>query len=79
MHAAARFRVWPSQQVMRGLPEGGAGGKRTRSGMRREEGALPNAVALITSSGSKATWINGARLEQDKRTALRCGDEVVLA
>jgi hypothetical protein len=47
--------------------------------MRREEGALPNAVALITSSGSKATWINGARLEQDKRTALRCGDEVVLA
>jgi hypothetical protein len=35
-------------------------------------------VASITSSGSQATWINGARLGKDKRTALRCGDEVVL-
>jgi hypothetical protein len=33
-------------------------------------------VAFITSSGS---WMDGARLEKDKRTALRCGDEVVLA
>ena len=76
VHGAARFRIWPSQQVMRELPEGGVGGKRKRSGRRREEG---EAVAFITNTGSQATWINGARLEKDKRTALRCGDEVVLA
>ena len=76
VHGAARFRIWPSQQMMRGLPEGGVGGKRTRSGRRREEGET---LAFITSSGSQATWINGARLEKDKRTALHCGDEVVLA
>ena len=73
MHWAVRFRIWPSQEVMRDLPEGGVGGKRTRSGRRREEGET---VAFITSSGS---WMDGARLEKDKRTALRCGDEVVLA
>jgi hypothetical protein len=49
---AVRFRIWPSQQVMRELPEGGVGGKRTRSGRRREEGET---VAFITSSGSQAT------------------------
>ena len=76
VHGAARFRIWPSQQMMRELPEGGVGGKRTRSGRRREEGET---LAFITSSGSQATWINGARLEKDKRTALHCGDEVVLA
>jgi hypothetical protein len=52
VHGAVRFRIWPSQQVMRELPEGGVGGKRTRSGRRREEGET---VAFITSSGSQAT------------------------
>ena len=47
-----------------------------RSGRRREE---EETVAFITRSGSQATWINGARLEKDKRTALRCGDELLLA
>ena len=36
-------------------------------------------MAFFTISGSQVTWINGDRLEKDKRTALRCGDEVVLA
>jgi hypothetical protein len=76
VHGAARIRIWHSQQMMRELPEGGMGGKRTRSGRRREEGET---LAFMTSSGSQVTWINGARLEKDKRTALRCGDEVVLA
>ena len=75
-HAAARCSMWPSQQVMRELPEGGVGGKRTRSGRRREE---VETVAFITSSGSHATWMNGARQEEDQRTSLRCRGEVVLA
>jgi hypothetical protein len=61
---------------MRELPEGRVGGKRTRSGGRREEGET---VAFITSSGSQAACINGAKLEKDNHTALRCADEVVLA
>jgi hypothetical protein len=35
-------------------------------------------LAFITSNGLKATWVNGARQEKEKRTALCCGDEVLL-
>ena len=34
VHAAARLRIWPSEQVMREPPEGGSGG----GGRREEEG-----------------------------------------
>ena len=70
VHGALKFRVWPNQQVMRELlPEGGVGGKRTRSGRRREEG---EAVAFITSSGSQgpqpnkgsATTLNHPHVDQ---------------
>jgi hypothetical protein len=49
MHWAARFLIWPSQQVMRELPESGVGGKRTRSGRMWKGGKT---VEFITSSGS---------------------------
>jgi hypothetical protein len=42
VHGAARFRIWPSQQVARELPEGGVGRKRTRGSRRREEGGGEN-------------------------------------
>jgi hypothetical protein len=51
VHGVARFRIWPSQQVMRELPEGGVGGKRTRSGRRMEEGETAAAHRRRRSMG----------------------------